>query len=362
MTSGLGGSWLEEVDLRRGTRESRQLRERDGEELVRRHRHLSAALVYDESSLIAIDEEIATDVCGGEHFRPAIARVELDTLEVTELLPFEPLRKEDPHDCSSSVRLSGLGIDSDGQVLTFHRDSSASRTISLIRIDPGARSWQTVSSGDELCLPFNLTVDGDDSVVVACGSNETARVLRIHADGRQQILARESLLFEPSHVALPGDGTVLVSDRQHADPPDYYSTVGRVVRIEAGSGEQSIFLEGDPIGVPSVIVGDGVGGVVIGSAARAQRDGYCPPVTLVRVDLEAGGHNELFRDETCYLPQIFSTIVLLPESESTTLGCVACALIALLARRQCPAATASLSHSDSTLPSSGRVLPSRVAR
>jgi streptogramin lyase len=169
-----------------------------------------------------------------------------------------------------------LAVSSDGHLYS----TDEIRGVVRIELDSGAR--ELVTSGDALCPPIAMALDGASLLVDDwCG-----RLVRIDLEtGAQSVVSTGGPLYEPDGIAVEADGNILV-----ADVTDDYGWSGRILRIDPASGTQTVLTELSF--APGAIAVGPTGTIWVASRATDSRF----MGVFGRIDPQLGTYTEQFRN------------------------------------------------------------------
>ena len=129
----------------------------------------------------------------------------------------------------------------------------------VVRVNLNSSHIQTVCAGGSLLYPLCVAV-ADNGDLIVLNMAFPAEILRVSPNGAQTIIARGSLLNHPQAIAVQGDH-IFVTDVVGSDGN---FGIGRVIDVDARTGEQSVLAEGDYLCGPVGITVDEDGQLVVG--------------------------------------------------------------------------------------------------
>ena len=129
----------------------------------------------------------------------------------------------------------------------------------VVRVNLNSRRIQTVSAGGSLLAPVCVAVT-EQSEVIVLNLALPPEIIRVNPNGTQTIFARGGLLNRPQAIAVHGDH-IFVTDVATADGN---FGIGRVIDVDASTGEQSVAAEGEYLCGPVGLAVDDEGQLIVG--------------------------------------------------------------------------------------------------
>lgn len=184
----------------------------------------------------------------------------------------------------SLIAPNGLVLAGEYAYVSNLGDSSTAS--SVIRVDLRTGVQSTVSSGGHLLNPFGLAISSSGDLLVAdfgaAGISSTTadgRLVRINAlTGAQSLVSSGGNLVNPTDVAISGAGDLFVTEARRGIP-----TGGAILKVDASSGAQSIVTGALPLVDPVALALDGSGNAFV-----AEENSHGGFGSLLRVDLSTG--------------------------------------------------------------------------
>ena len=110
----------------------------------------------------------------------------------------------------------------------------------VLKVNPVTGETSIISEGGELDIPWGVVVDSKGNIIVSDQAMEPsdpgdvgAIIVVDPATGNQTILSEGGLLIRPNHMAIDGNGDILVGNLN-------WSGNGGLVRVNPDTGEQSL--------------------------------------------------------------------------------------------------------------------------
>jgi len=130
---------------------------------------------------------------------------------------------------------------------------------SVMRVNPHSGQIQTACTGGSLLYPLCVAVTEREELVVL-NMAFPPEIIRVHPNGVQSVISRGGLLNRPQAFAVQGDH-IYITDVANSDGN---FGIGRVIDVDARTGEQTIAAEGQYLSGPVGIALDNEGQLVVG--------------------------------------------------------------------------------------------------
>lgn len=175
--------------------------------------------------------------------------------------------------------LHGIALETSGNLLV--PSTYENRATVILRIDPRTGGQRVVASGGFLFNPTDLALTDEGEILVVEDRNQegASTLLRIDPHtGEQSVIAQAGHLIAPYGIALAPNHEIWLAD-QHAHkvvflgPEEDSGGPGKILRIDALSGEQTVLFSGQHFRDPSAIAFGGDGAIYIAdpNSMRQQR-------------------------------------------------------------------------------------------
>lgn len=188
--------------------------------------------------------------------------------------------------------MSGTAAAAPGDPYVVYTANSFASGAVILRTDPASGSLVEISrngpQGTLFQRPYDLAVEPDGNLVIAdLGTPDRADGAVIRVDpltGRQSLVSSGSEFFDPTGIAVAPDGQLYVVDNRARDGD------GAVIRVDPRTGAQSLVTEGDRLDLPFGIAIERDGNLVVANrmAAGMVGAGCLPLGKVVRVDPGSG--------------------------------------------------------------------------
>ena len=154
-----------------------------------------------------------------------------------------------------------------GLAMQHHNSIVVANLQAVIRVNPNSGQIQTVCAGGSLLYPLCVAVTEREELIVL-NMAFPPEIIRVSPNGAQTVIARGGLLNRPQAVAVRGDH-IYVTDVATADGN---FGVGRIIDVDARTGEQSIVAEGGYLCGPVGIALDSEGQLYVGDPYTVNLD------------------------------------------------------------------------------------------
>lgn len=145
-----------------------------------------------------------------------------------------------------------LAVEPDGNLLVVDLGTPDRADGAVIRVDPLTGRQSLVSSGGEFFDPTGIAVapDGQLYVVDNHARDDDGAVIRVDPrTGAQTLVTEGDLLDLPFGIAIERDGDLVVANRMASGAVGSGCLpLGKVVRVDSGSGDQQLVAQGDELG------------------------------------------------------------------------------------------------------------------
>ena len=186
-----------------------------------------------------------------------------------------------------------LAVEPDGNLLVVDLGTPDRADGAVIRVDPLTGRQSLVSSGGEFFDPTGIAVapDGQLYVVDNHARDNDGAVIRVDPrTGAQTLVTEGDLLDLPFGIAIERDGDLVVANRMTSGAVGSGCLpLGKVVRVDPGSGDQQLVAQGDELGELAWPLGLAVaadGGILVANECGGGAG-------LVRVDPSGGLQTDL---------------------------------------------------------------------
>jgi len=146
-----------------------------------------------------------------------------------------------------------------GLAIDRHQSILIANLQAVIRFNPNSSHVQTVCAGGSLLYPLSVAV-ADNGDVIVLNMAFPPEIILVGPTGARTIIARAGLLNRPQAIAVQGDH-IYVTD---VATPDGNFGIGRVIDVDASTGDQSVVAQGDYLCGPVGITVDGAGQLIVG--------------------------------------------------------------------------------------------------
>ncbi len=146
-----------------------------------------------------------------------------------------------------------------GLAMQHHNSIVVANLQAVIRVNPNSSQIQTVSAGGSLLYPLCVAVTEREELIVL-NMAFPPEIIRVSPNGAQTVIARGGLLNRPQALAVRGDH-IYVTDVATADGN---FGIGRVIDVDARTGEETIVAEAGFLCGPVGIAVDEEGQLIVG--------------------------------------------------------------------------------------------------